>query len=167
MSKSHQRVIQLGSSNTASELRLVSNPRLGASINASCDREQLRREISALHRAVFGREVPEKIAQQYVEAHSVAQLSTSVLDRQWLRCVVEQEADLEALELVLRARKPNHVLCQKLKLLIYIAEAFPEYYGDFVNETPQRARALCILAMHGVRMLYKHLKGWCMFQSFA
>ena len=134
---------------------------------ADCDPAQLRREASALHCAAFGRDVPEKIADRYIEAHSVVLPRVAVIDKQWMDRVIGAETDLEALELVLRTREPNHVLCQKLKLLIYIAEAFPEYYGDFVNETPQRARALCTLALHGVRMLYKHLKARCMFQSFA
>jgi len=131
------------------------------------DQAQLRREASALHCTAFGRDVPEKIADRYIEAHSVALPRVAAIDEQWMERVIAAEIDLEALELELNTREPDPVLCQKLKLLIYIAEAFPEYYGDFVNETPQRARALCTLALHGVRMLYKHLKGRYMFQSFA
>ena len=77
----------------------------------------------------------------------------------WMQRIVEEGADIEALEFALRTRWPNNILCQKLKLLIYIAEAFPEYYLDFVNEEPRRFEGFFSLALHGLRTVYKGLKG--------
>ena len=125
----------------------------------SCDPAQLRREVSALHRAAFGRDVSEEVAQRYTEAHRVALLQVDMTESKWMQRALEEGADLEALEVVLRSRQPDHVLCHKFKLLIYTAEAFPEYYADFVNEERRRARGFCSLALHGLRTLCKYLKG--------
>jgi hypothetical protein len=125
----------------------------------SCDPAQLRREASALHRAAFGRDVPEEVAQQYAEAHGVALLRVDITASKWMQRVLEKGADLEALEVALRSRQPDHILCHKLKLLIYIAEAFPEYYADFVNEERRRAGGFYSLALHGLRTVCKYLKG--------
>src|SRR5262249_28493298 len=121
----------------------------------SYDPGQLRREASALHRAAFGRDVAEEVAQRYTEAHRGALLRVDSADSKWMQRVLERGIDLEALEIALRIRQPDHVLCHKFKLLIYIAEAFPEYYGDFVNEERRRAGGFCSLALHGLRTLCK------------
>src|SRR5262249_34089112 len=152
--KTHQSMSKLDARLPTSQSMRVDKPQprtSNFSFVPECDPAQLRREASALHCAAFGRDVPAEIADRYIEAHNVALPRVAVIDERWMERVIAAETDLEALELVLRTREPDHVLCQKLKLLIYIAEAFPEYYGDFVNETPQRARALCTLALHGVR----------------
>ncbi len=125
----------------------------------SCDPAQLRREASALHRAVFSRDVFEEVARRYAEAHRIVLLRVDITESEWMRRVLEKRADLEALEVVLRSRQPDHVLCHKFKLLIYIAEAFPEYYVDFVNEERRRAGGFYSVAFHGVRTIYKYLKG--------
>src|ERR1041384_7226029 len=108
---------------------------------------QLRREVSALHRAAFGRDVPEEVAQQYAEAHRIALLQVNITQSRWMERAIEAGTDLEALEFSLRVQQPDHVLCRKLKLLIYITEAFPQYYGDFVNETPRRVGAFFRLGL--------------------
>jgi len=133
----------------------------------SGDPGQLRREVSALHRAAFGREVPEKVAQRYAEAHRIALLQVDITQARWMQRALEEGTDLEALEFALRAREPDHVLCRKLKLLIYITEAFPEYYSDFVNEAPRRLNAFIRLALHSLRSLYKQLKARLLLRSFV
>ena len=130
------------------------------SLVPECDPAQLRREASALHCAAFGRDVPKEVAQRYAEAHSVAPLRVDIAESKWMQRVFEGEVDLEALEIALRFRQPDHVLCNKFKLLIYIAEAFPEYYADFVNEEQRRAGGFGSLVRHGLRTLCKYLKGW-------
>ncbi len=125
----------------------------------SSDPIQLRREASALHRAAFGRDVSGEVAERYAEAHRLALLQVDITEPKWMQRVLEEGADLEALEVVLRSRQPDHVLCHKLKLLIYIAEAFPEYYADFINEEPRRAKGVCSLALQALRTVYKYFKG--------
>jgi hypothetical protein len=131
----------------------------------SPDPGQLRREAAALHRAVFGREVPEEVAQRYAEAHRAAMLRVDTTQARWMQRVLEEGTDLEALEFALRTWQPDHILCRKLKLLVYITEAFPEYYSDFVNEAPRRVDALLRLALHSLRSLYKELKARSLLRS--
>jgi len=125
----------------------------------SCDPAQLRREASAIHRAAFGRDVSEEVAQRYAEAHQGALLRVDITESTWMQRALEEGADLEAFEVVLRSREPDHVLCHKFNLLIYIAEAFPDHYVDFVNEEPRRSEGFYSLAFHGLRTVYKYLKG--------
>jgi len=132
----------------------------------SGDLAQLRREASALHRAAFGRDVFEEVTQRYTEAHCVA-LRVNTNESEWMQRALEQRADLEALEVVLRSQQPEHVLCHKFKLLIYIAEAFPEYYIDFVNEERRRAVSFFSLAFHALRTIYKYLRGRWLLRTLA
>jgi hypothetical protein len=119
--------------------------------------DALRAEAGAIHRALFGREVPEEVAGRYVEAHVHVLTKVTDAERDWMARAAG--ADLEALEIALRTRRPDHVLCRKFRLLAYLAEASPAYYDDFVNETPRRVRAFAALAWHAVRSLLKSIKG--------
>lgn len=122
------------------------------------DEPSLQAEAVALHRALFGREVPAEIARRYVEAHAHALTRVTGAEREWMARALG--ADLEALEIAVRGARGDHVLTRKMRLLAYLCEASPEYYADFVNEEPRRARALCALGGHLARTAYKRLKGW-------
>jgi hypothetical protein len=124
----------------------------------------LWREASVIHKAVFGREVSKEVAQRYTEAQGIALSRVDPSQLSWMQRILDKGTDLEALEFALRNRQPDHVLCQKFKLLTYIAEAYPEYYAEFVNEYPRRASAFYSLAGHGLRTLFKFFKGWCLFR---
>ena len=119
--------------------------------------EALRAEAGAIHRALFGREVPDEIACHYAAAHAHALTRVTDAERGWMARA--DGADLEALEIALRKRRPDHVLCRKFRLLATLAEASPAYYDDFVNETPRRAGAFATLAWHAARSLLKSIKG--------
>jgi hypothetical protein len=138
-----------------------------SSSTSAWDGLELLREVSALHRALFGSDSPPEIANRYIEAHGLVISVPNQKQLQWMQAVLNKQADLEALELVLRRRQPDHVLCQKVKVLTYIVEAFPEYYSAFINEEPRRARAYCILAWHVVRTLWKRLKGWWLLRALG
>jgi hypothetical protein len=133
----------------------------------SCDPIQLRREASALHRAAFGRDVPNEVAQKYVEAHHVVRSLVDITESNWMQRVLAKRIDLEALEVSLRSRQPDHVLCHKFKLLVYIAESFPQYYVDFVNEERRRFEGFYSLALYGLRTVYKYLKGRWLLRTLA
>ena len=117
----------------------------------------LRAEAEAIHRAIFGREAPAEVARHYAAAHAHAMTKVTDAEREWMARAAG--SDLEALEVALRKRRPDHVLCRKFRLLATVAEASPESYGDFVNETPRRAGAFAVLAWHWARSLLKSLKG--------
>ena len=131
------------------------------------DSEQLRREASIIHRGIFGRDVPPEITREYVNAHDMALLQTDASQTKWMRAALARNVDFEALEFVLRRRDPEHILCRKMRLLIYVAEAFPEYYDDFVNERPRRLRAFSTLAVYAFWTPWKFVKGWCLLRKMG
>jgi hypothetical protein len=122
------------------------------------EEEGLEAEADALHRAVFGRAAPAEIARRYAEAHLYALTKVTEAERDWMTRA--RGADLEALELSVRRSRPDHVLTRKLRTLVYLCEASPEYFGYFVNETPGRFRAIVTLAWHVCRTAVKALSGW-------
>jgi hypothetical protein len=127
--------------------------------------DTLQGEAEAIHRALFGREVPDELSHHYVAAHPHALSRITEAERTWMARVVG--ADLEALEVALRKRYPDHVLCRKFRLMATLSEAWPAYYDDFVNETPRRFRAIAALAWHGMRSLLKSLKGRILLGRFG
>ncbi len=120
--------------------------------------DELLREAATLHRAAFDREVPEEVARRYAAAHRALSRITDA-ERAWMKRALDEDLDLEALEAAARRDRPDHVLCRKFKALLYVAEASPEYYADFVSDEPRRFQAFLSLMGHGVRTLFKRLKG--------
>ena len=125
--------------------------------------ETLQAEAQALHRALFGAAAPDEIARRYAGAHEHALTKISDAERAWMARALGW--DLEALEIAVRLLRPGHVLTRKMRALCYVAEAFPEYYGRFVNGVPRRARALVSLGWHVARTAVKFIKGWLLLKG--
>jgi hypothetical protein len=128
-------------------------------MSGEADESALKDEARALHRAIFGAEIPDELARRYVEAHAFCIKDASAADRDWMRRAVAARADLEALEIALRVRSPRHVLVRKARILVYLAESLPQYYDRFVNDRPRRAAGWCVLAGAALRTGYKLAKG--------
>jgi hypothetical protein len=129
------------------------------------DEPALRAEATALHLALFGRDAPDEIARRYVDAHAHALTRVTPEERAWMARAVE--SDLEALEIALRGRAPNHVLSRKMRLLVYLCEASPDYFALFVNQEPRRWRALLALGWHVLRTRLKSFKGWILLRALG
>jgi len=125
-------------------------------IDPVSDARALAAEAQALHRCVFGGAAPELLVDSYVAAHRVVRPDT---DLQGVRRAVERGLDLEALELYWRIRRPKHALVQKAQILVYLAEALPEYQLRIVGQARRTDWALWRLAGHGLRSLAKFLQG--------
>jgi hypothetical protein len=123
------------------------------------DERSLVAEAAALHRALFDRELPEEIGRHYAAAHPHALTKVTEAERHWMARALQARSDLEALEVAVRLLRPDHILTRKMKLLVYLAEASPDCYDRFVNEEPCRAGACVALVWHGMRTLFKFLKG--------
>jgi len=123
------------------------------------DPAHLRAEGELLHYSVFGTRIPEPVLKKYIEAHHYYLRSAVQSELTWMAKAVELGLDLEALEIALRYSDKNHILVRKLKILVHITEAFGAYRRRFVNEHPQRLRAITVLAFHGFRTVSKFLKG--------
>ena len=119
----------------------------------------LRTEGDLLHASIFGSPIPEPVLQKYIEAHQYYLTSPDQSELSWMNKVIRFRFDLEALEIVLRFSNPRHGLVRKVKILVYITEAFDAYRPLFINERPQRFRAIVTLAFHSLKTTGKFLKG--------
>ena len=119
----------------------------------------LRAEGEHLHSSIFGSRIPDPVLQKYVEAHQYYLTSPEESELTWMAEVIRLGLDVEALEIALRFSDKCHLLVRKVKILVHITEAFDAYRPRFVNEHPQRLRAIVILAFHGLRTVWKFLKG--------
>jgi hypothetical protein len=119
-----------------------------------------RAEANCLHRALFGRDAPEEVQTQYVNALQGAVLAD--FPRCDLGRLIERGIDLEALELALRRRARVNGLTQRFHALCYLVEVRPEYYARFVNEPPHFTTGVLVLAWHVIRSAYKLVKGRCL-----
>lgn len=68
-------------------------------------------------------------------------------------------ADLEALEFAWRRSDRRNPLSKRLAIVLYLAEATPDGYAAFVNESEARLGAWLSLAGHFVRGLLERAKG--------
>lgn len=123
------------------------------------DLAHLRTEGERLHTFIFGHPIPEPVLQKYVEAHNFYLRSPEKSELIWMNKVIRLGFDLEALEIALRFSNRHHLLVRKAKILVYITEAFDAYRPLFINERPQRLRAMTALIFHGFRTVSKFLKG--------
>ena len=123
------------------------------------DPAHLRAEGELLHYSIFGSRIPEPVLQKYIEAHDYYLTSADESELNWMAKVVRLGLDVEALEIALRLSNKCHLLVRKVKILVHITEAFDAYRPRFVNETPRRVRAIFTLTFHGLRTLWKFLKG--------
>jgi hypothetical protein len=129
------------------------------------DEQTLTKEAAALHHALFGREVPEELARHYAAAHAHVLSKVTAAEQAWMARALSRRTDIEAIETVVRLMGHDHVLTRKMRLLAYLAEAWPAYYRDFVNDAPGRGAAWCALAWHGSRTIVKFLKGWLIIKA--
>ena len=124
---------------------------------ASLDRhdQQLREEARHFHAALFREAVPAEVEEAYVRAHRYyCRDEPAGID---LATIVARRLDVEAIELVLRRKRP--VLTRKLRLLLYLAEARPAQYRRLVNEADRPVRAWLSLGGAVLRTGFKSLKG--------
>ncbi len=120
---------------------------------------ELKNEARALHRFVFHSDIPQNLLEKYVMAHDYYLTEATDKELLWMKRARKRGLDLEALEFVLRIFNKNHILVRKIKILVYISESFSAYYNVFVNEHPQKGKALVLLLYHLLRSVYKVLKG--------
>jgi hypothetical protein len=123
------------------------------------DLAHLRNEGKLLHASIFRSPIPEPVLQKYIEAHHYYLISPDLSELTWMNKVIRLRFDLEALEIALRFSNQRHLLVRKVKILVYITEAFDGYRPLFINEHPQKLRAIVTLAFYGLKTVWKFLKG--------
>ena len=119
----------------------------------------LETEAAYLHRAIFRAEISPRLARKYAQAHEYVQPKGPAEEFATIEKMVALGLDAEAVEMALRRKGRTHALAQKMKILVYLAEAETEHYGRFINERPSFTAAGIGLFYHGLRTVYKALKG--------
>jgi hypothetical protein len=124
--------------------------------------DALSREAVYLGRQVFGVELPSSLVEAYVRANRqlLAGDSTrdAVLESALARAVREQR-DVEAVELVLRLARRDNLITRKVHVLSYLIETQPSFLPLYLNERRAPVRAWAALATHGLRAIWKRVRG--------
>jgi len=115
----------------------------------------LEEEVKLLYKALFRGEVPGRVVTRYQDAN-LKLLPEPEAD---FRRAITAKTDIEALELAWRFRSPRNLLTQKVHVLVYLVEATPEHYNHFFNDRKRFFYSFILLALHGVRSVYKLFKG--------
>ena len=116
---------------------------------------ELREEARRFHAALFGEEIPPELEEGYVQAHTY--YCREQPDQVDIATIVARKLDVEAIELVLRKKRP--ALTHKLRVLLYLAEARPSHYRRLVNESDRPVRACLALGGAVLRTAYKYIRG--------
>ena len=117
------------------------------------DRE-LREEARHLHAALFQEEIPAELEEGYVRAHDYYCQEPDGID---ITAIVARKLDVEALELVLRRKRP--ALTRKLRMLLYLAEARPSHSPRLVNESDRPVRGWISLCRAVLQTGFKYVQG--------
>lgn len=118
-------------------------------------------ECAALHRQVFGADLPAGFAEAYTQAHAVVFDAAPIDARSaaFIAQAVDGAWDLEALEMAWRARDKANPLSKKLNIVFYLVECSPRGYQLFVNPQDARLQGWFQLGTLTLRSLYKRLRG--------
>lgn len=129
--------------------------------------ERLRREVAALHRAVFDAPPPPVVVERYLAAHEHHVAPGPAREEESVATAVDRGLDLEALELALRLRDGDHLLARKLRALLLVAETLPAYQPAFVSRDTRTRGALLRLALRGLRSGLKLLRGHWLIRRYG
>ena len=115
------------------------------------------REVDRLYRAVFGTAAPDIIASRFHQASQLIERKYSEVDRALY--VKALEFDVEAVEVAARYTGRMPLLCEKLRLVVYIAETDPANYARYINTQDSLTSALASIIGGGIRTAFKLAKG--------
>jgi len=103
----------------------------------------LSKEGERFYQLLFRRPAPRQAIEAYVRACSILlpHLKSQALDP-----LPSSPSAIEALELATRLLNPSNPLTRRMHIMLYIAEANPGHFQDFV---PQRSRRLCAWVQSG------------------
>ncbi|MFQ6037924.1 MAG: hypothetical protein ACE5LV_04830 [Candidatus Aminicenantales bacterium] len=116
-------------------------------------------EAEKIYRILFKRPIPPSLKARYFQAVEKFSSSFSREDITACEAAVERARDLEAVEAAARLRRKLPFLVWKFRLMVFLAEAWPENREFFINDQDERLRAVCLLGLRLVRSALKLIKG--------
>jgi hypothetical protein len=126
----------------------------------------LSKEMILFHQRIFSFEAVEEVISHYIKAHQVYQAKMDSSEAAFISFIVEKGVDLEAVEYVWRLKKKNNLLTQKLGILLFVCEVFPQYQNSYLNFCDNRL-AIFELFFYLFRSFYKAVKGLIIFNIYS
>jgi hypothetical protein len=120
-------------------------------------------EARYLHRELFGSEPEQIIVSRYAEFIQTLGANQSCSTT---KMVMEKQLDAEAVCMFLTRWQPNHPLQQRFHGLCYLCEVRSPYVGCFYGQRRNLVPALLTLIGHGIRSIWKFLKGWRLVRQY-
>ena len=123
-------------------------------------------EAQKIHRAIFGRPVPDIVRIRYNEACLKLEALNAPEQTELMKDILERVRDLEALELAARwfGRLPPLVL--RFQLMVRLAETFPKNRDLFINLRRRRMAGWAAAGYGGLRTAFKLIKGFLQLRRF-
>jgi len=116
-------------------------------------------EAEKIYFAIFKRKIPLSI---YTHFENISKkINDKYTDEEIKRYYdyIAKIHDIEALELAARYFKKLHILTEKFKIMVYLAETLPENYSVFVSEKNSILSGYLSIAVSIFRTVYKLTKG--------
>lgn len=119
----------------------------------------IRLEADRIYRALFDSDAPQVIRHRFAQPSAVLNARSVSRDVQRYYHAVEHVRDLEALEVAARVTGRLPLICEKFRVMVYLAETLPENQSHFVNEHDSRWLGLWSILRGGVRTGWKLARG--------
>jgi hypothetical protein len=116
-------------------------------------------EAERIYYSIFNKKIPASITAQFeILSRRIESRFSEEEVNTYVKCI-ENVYDLEALEIAARYLKKMHLLSEKFRIMVYLAETLPENYTVFVNEHQNVFFGSILLISSMVRTVFKALKG--------
>jgi len=115
----------------------------------------LVQEAMHLHWVFFRKDPPTVLLERYVAAHDAWNETPGLL----VERVVSLGLDAEAVEFALRIRSGPNALTRKIRILFYLLEPRPEYFGCFIGDGESWSFAVGGIIRSLLHSAVKYVKG--------
>jgi hypothetical protein len=126
---------------------------------ARIPQEMLELEASRIHRAVFRTAIGTVVRERFVAAAASHNRRIDAAAGVEYYAAIKAVSDLEALEVACRYAGRMPLLSKRMLLMVYLAEASPEYQTLIVNHSTKRLLGWCAVMAGAVSTACKLVKG--------
>ncbi len=116
-------------------------------------------EATRIHRAVFRQPIGAVLSARFLAAADSHNERVAAPDRAEYYAAIDAIPDLESLEVACRFAGRMPLLSQRMQLMVYLAEAAPEYQHHLVNSRTARVRGWCAVVAGAGITACKFIKG--------
>ena len=125
-------------------------------------------EAEQLYFALFRRHIPDVLKQRFEHASRIMTEHVNTVNVAHYDKIIRAHTDLEALELAGRMFGKLSLLSLKIRLMIWIAETWPENRQFYVNDKNRNLLVgYAVCAFGTMRTIYKFIKGMVLLQRYG